>query len=67
MPAFNNPIFSSARGFVSVELHDRNEPGALVRVRLPDPDGRRNTRETDRARVVASAKEYLQAVIDTLS
>jgi len=67
MPAFNNPIFSSADGFVSVELHDKHEPGALVLVRLPDPDGRRNAREVDRARVVTSAKEYLQAVINTLS
>jgi len=67
MPSFDAPMFSSSNGFVSVELHDKDQLGAYVLIHFPDPNGPRVSGSEDRQRVVEGAKEYIAAVLEALS
>jgi len=67
MASFDKPVFTSSNGFAAAEIHDRDQLGAYVLIRFPDPKAPKTSREEDREEVVAAAKKYLQAVIEALA
>lgn len=67
MPSFDSPVLSSSSGFVSVKLNDKDEMGAYVLIRFPDPKGPQISQSEDREQIVASAKEYIEAALGALT